>query len=253
MTCTILAPAAPLCAAEEKGAGSAAAPAAATRFCERHATLILESDDIPGVLSKAAEIAAQHDGYVTVLRHDASEHTSQVGRIVLRVPAASLDKALSEMCTLGEVRYESRSTENLATAVLDARANVAKLRDEEQRLLGHMRRWGKLEDLLELERRLGETRGEIEQQEGKLRELLERVAFAQITVTAKQNVTEADIAQATGKASQWRAKTVFRLAFSALCAVGRGLASVAIWLGVFSVIWLPLAIIGWLAARRRSR
>jgi hypothetical protein len=101
----------------------------------------------------------------------------------LRIPVAELESAMAEMRALGNVERESQSGEEVTQQHMDLVARLTNARETEARLrdiLAH--RTGKMEDVLDVEDKISETRGEIEQLEAEQTNLEHRVEFASVDV-----------------------------------------------------------------------
>jgi hypothetical protein len=127
-------------------------------------------------------ILTRHHGYpakLTIL-----EETPPRGLTgSLRIPVADLESAMTEMRSLGNVERESQSGEEVTQQHTDLLARLTNARETEARLrdiLAH--RTGKMEDVLDVEDKISETRGEIEQLEAEQSNLEHRVEFASVDV-----------------------------------------------------------------------
>lgn len=125
-------------------------------------------------------ILARHHGYPAKLT--IMEETPPHGLTgSLRVPVSELESTIAEMRALGNVERESQSGEEVTQQHTDLTARLANARETEDRLrdiLAH--RTGKMQDVLDVEDKISETRGEIEQIESEQKNLGHRVEFATV-------------------------------------------------------------------------
>jgi len=102
---------------------------------------------------------------------------------VLRLPAGGLDGALAVLRNLGTVTAEKVTADDVTEAYVDLKGRLANAKASEARLLELLaHKTEKLSDVLEVERELGRTRGEVESMEGKLRLLDHRIDLSTLTV-----------------------------------------------------------------------
>lgn len=125
-------------------------------------------------------ILTRHHGYsakLTIL-----EETPPRGLTgSLRVPVAELETAVGEIRALGNVERESQSGEEVTQQHTDLTARLANAHETEARLRDILaNRTGKMQDVLDVEDKIAETRGEIEQLEAEQKNLEHRVEFASI-------------------------------------------------------------------------
>src|SRR5207248_5952700 len=124
---------------------------------------------------------------------------------------------------------------------VDSQATLRNLQQTESRLLAHLNRTGRLADTLLVEKELTRVRGEIERLEGRLRFLSHRVLFSTLTVT----ISEAPRPEPIVPAQSYSSGQQLSEAVRSLVAFGQLLWTGAIWLGIWSAVWAPLALAGW--------
>lgn len=106
----------------------------------------------------------------------------------LRVPSPRLETLLSELRKLGHVDRESQRGEEVTQQSVDLEARLANARRMEQRLTQILAtRTGKLSDVLEVEEKLGQIRGQIEQAEAEQKSLKNRVSFASVALEVSED------------------------------------------------------------------
>ncbi|HEY2861663.1 MAG TPA: DUF4349 domain-containing protein [Terracidiphilus sp.] len=136
--------------------------------------------------SRAAldRILAQHRGYAAQLTVNTPENGARSFQSSLRIPAGDLNAALDALRSLGRVQTETQSGEEVTQQHADLIARLTNARETEARLRAILQqRTGKMEDVLDVEEKISETRGEIEQMEAEQKELEHRVDFAGIDLT----------------------------------------------------------------------
>jgi chromosome segregation ATPase len=106
-----------------------------------------------------------------------------------------LQAALEAMRALGRVQTETQSGEEVTQQHADLVARLQNARETEARLRQILNeRTGKMKDVLDVEEKISETRGEIEQMDAQQKALEHRVDFATVELT----LTEEYKVQLTG-------------------------------------------------------
>lgn len=109
--------------------------------------------------------------------------------LTIRVPATSLDELIQEFQTLAK-RVESQSVETLDVTeeFIDIESRLKNQRSVEQTFISLLRRTDSIEQILQIESKLAEVRGEIESIEGRLKYLGNRVVYSTINLHIYQKV-----------------------------------------------------------------
>lgn len=161
----------------------------------RDARLTVEVPDgsFDAAWDKARAIAAELGGEIVDSQRgtdgdrpilDDGARQTAFGTITIRVPARDLDIAMRRFSTtLGEVRHETTSSQDVSEEYVDLKARLRNLRTEESALLDLYARASSVRDTLIVRERLSEVRGEIEQTTGRIRFIDNRTAFSTLTLT----------------------------------------------------------------------
>jgi hypothetical protein len=102
--------------------------------------------------------------------------------ITVRIPRARFDEALRRVGLSGDVLHKELSAEDVTDAFVDLEVRLKNARNMRDRLAELLKR-ADVKAALEIEKELGRITGEIEQMEGKLKVLRDRIAYSTITVT----------------------------------------------------------------------
>lgn len=204
--------------------------------------------EVPAVAAAVGELRAMAlslDGYVSDSRTGGEEDSATV---TLRIPAERFDDALERLHAMdGEVRVEATRDEDVTTAVVDLDARIRNLQASEEQYRLLVQRAEKIDDVLAVQSRLDQVRGEIEQLTAQLTQLNGLAAMSTLTVTLVPVSTPVEDA-----AAAWDPGSTFGKAVAALVSAGQAVADAAIWL---MIVVLPLlvivAIVVWLALRLR--
>jgi Domain of unknown function (DUF4349) len=104
--------------------------------------------------------------------------------LTIRVPAARFEEARNEIRKLG-LRVESERVEaqDVTRQYVDQESHLRNLRAEEQQYLAILKHAATVKDTLDVSERLGQVRGEIEQQQAEFEALSKQVETVAITVS----------------------------------------------------------------------
>ncbi len=259
------APGSPKEASLAQGTGRQAQDALAAQSADRMIVytvqLGLQVQDTDAAVGNITAIAAQFKGYVAGTNLSRDPKGRMRGTITLRIPAASLDAAQTQIEAAGlKVLNRNRSSNDVTDQYsdLDARVkNLTATEDELRSLLNTVReKTGKAEDILAVYNRLSEIRGQIEQLKGQMNVLSKTSALATITVDLVPyepvSVLEPDT---------WLPDRTAREALRALVSALQALATLTIWIILFFaplllVVLLPFVLLALLLraiVRRRTQ
>ncbi len=203
----------------------------------------LEVDSVAESLGRVRAMVAELGGYVGGSQAGTLE---QSATLTVRIPAESFDAALARLHELdAKVVAESTREEDVTTQVVDLGARIDNLEASEASYRELVARAEDVDDILAVQSRLDQVRGEIEQLTAQLDALEGRASLSTLTITL---VPRAEPVQA--KAEGWDPGGQLEQALASLVGIGQGLLTGLIW---FGIVWLPmllvLAIIAFLALR----
>jgi len=169
--------------------------------------------------------------------------------VTYRIPVASWEDALDAIRRLGTEVAEQTEAVEVTGQLVDLDARIRNLKASEAALVGYAANAPKISDLLEIESRLTDTRGEIERMTAEQTALSDKAAMATLTVTFGTDVVA--VAEAAAK---WDPAAEVDRASATLIGVGQAVASFLI---LFTIVWLPilvgLAIIAYVGLRIARR
>ncbi len=236
-------------AAEEAVARKAPSePSGYARKLIREAEIQLETDDPLAAAKHVTGQARASGGYVLRMGESQDNYGRKHVYAVVRVPGDNLDAFLNHARSQGVVLNQSMQTSDVAAEYTDVEARMRNLLRMEERLLALLDREGPLEEVLRVEQELGRIRGQIEEREGRLRYLDNRVEFATVTCNFRQRAQPGPVW--AGAAFSSSAVTVE--AVRALMTFLQALWVRAIWIGVWTPVWLPTTAVCWWLVRRWS-
>jgi chromosome segregation ATPase len=234
--------------------------AAEERMIVYSAQLGLVVEDTARAVDRIKNLVVSAGGYVASSRtwyEGPTEKEQLHGYLTVRVPAGSLDQALSDFKALAiKVEQENLDGQDVTEEYSDLSAQLTNLEATEtelRELLTEVREnRGKASEILEVHNRLTEIRGQIERLKGRMQYLERSAAMARIDIQLMPEEAPVEIIE-----DEWKITRTVRSAARALVQGLQFVADVLVFLVFLSPVWgIPLAIILGLRAlvrRRRKR
>jgi len=214
----------------------------------RTGSLQLEVTDVTAAINSGRSAIQGMGGYIGASQQY-NDGESIVATISYRVPSDRWEDALAALRALGTEVGEQTDTADVTGQIVDLDARIRNLRASESALVKHLSDSAKVADILEIESRLSEVRGQIEQLTAQKASLDDQVAYATLTVTYGVEVQA--VRQA---ADRWDPRAEIDQAGASLVGFLQVLASAVIW---FAIVGLPILLmvtlvvaIGLFVARR---
>ena len=161
-------------------------PWATERMIVRTGDMSLVVADVMTAMERIIQLAESYEGYV-VSSNSWREGDRLVGSIAIRGPAQRFDDAIRALRELAvEVNSESTTSKDVTEEYIDLSARLHNLEATEAQLLKLYDKAEKVEDILNVQRELSRTRGEIEQTKGRMQYLERTSATSLINVRLDQ-------------------------------------------------------------------
>ncbi|MEA2545243.1 MAG: hypothetical protein QOI09_516 [Chloroflexota bacterium] len=237
-------------------ADAAAAPP--TLLIVRTGTLQLEVASLAPSVASAGDVVSRAGGY-TSGSDEATTGDNASASVSYRIPASVWDSTLDGIRRVAtNVRHQQVTSEEVSGQVVDLGARISNLRATEAALQAIMARAAKISDVLDVQKQLTDTRGEIERLVADKTQLEGRAAYGSLTVTFHLPAPPAVVTAQKG----WDPAADVDRATGKLIAIGQRATTVSIFL---AIVGLPLLIGGgvmlvvawqlfrlgrWLAGRR---
>jgi hypothetical protein len=210
----------------------------------RTVSLRLTSKQLNDMRSRIDATIRRFQGYIDTLTIRSDVGLRHSISATLRIPANQLESALAELKMLGSLIEESEISQDTTAGYTDLVARLSNARRTEQRLLGLLSdRSGKLGEIIQVEKEIGEVRERIERMEGQQRRIENQVRFASV----KLELTEEGEAQFAGVGA--RTQAAFTDGYRTAIANTIGLTLAALRYGptvaVYFLLLLPLVIVVW--------
>lgn len=133
---------------------------------------------------KIAKIASDFNGFVSYFGvYEVSEGV-KAGTVTIRVPADKFSEATAKIKDLAvKVQSEDSNSSDITEQFVDLESRLKNLRAEEEQYLIILKQAVKVQDILEVSRRLFEVRNNIEQIQGQLKYMSQQVDMSTISVS----------------------------------------------------------------------
>ena len=142
--------------------------------------------DVAKAIEQISGLAADFDGYV-VSSNSWREGDRLAGTIAIRVDAQHFDAATRALRGLAvEVVQESTTSKDVTEEYVDLSAQLHNLEASEAQLLELMKQTGEVAEILDVQRELAKTRGEIERTRGRMQYLEQTSSTSLIQVYLQQ-------------------------------------------------------------------
>ncbi len=214
------------------------------RLIVRTVTMSLLVKDVSGTIDSIAKMARDMGGFV-VSSQITGQEDSRYGVISIRVPAEQTDAALAQLRSQAvRVETERTSSQDVTEEYVDLQSRLKNLEATEQQYLDLMKRAQTVDDTLKVQQQLTSTQSQIEQIKGKMQYLEQTSATSLITAELRPATSPKALVE-----PGWNPTEVAKSSIRGLLKFGQGLVNVAIVLGIFAPIWVPLTVAGWFGMR----
>lgn len=204
----------------------------------RTGSIQVEVSDVQRALRAARDAIVALGGYVGA-SNTSNADDQPSAQITYRVPADRWEDALDVLHSLGglttKVLNEQTQAVEVTGQIVDLEARIRNLRASETALQGIAANATKVSDVLEVEARLTDIRGQIEQLTAQLKDLGDRASYATLTADFSS-----PIVAVTAASKGWEPAGTVDQAAASLISILQAVASVGIW---FLIVWLPILLI----------
>lgn len=218
------------------------------RFEIKTASLSVEVEDVPKAQQDAEAIAKAVKGRVQSSQKSDDEGRLASAELTFRVPVASFETAVNRLRNLGRVLNDSLSGDDVTAQVADTEARLKVMKAEEDQYVELLKATTKIGEILSVKERLSQVRQEIESLDATRKALRAQAAESTIHLSLREKPT----ADRPRQDPDWT-EDAWSRAVSSLSSVGRALGRAAVYLFVFSPVWIPPVLVIWWLARRNRR
>lgn len=195
--------------------------------------MTIQVENVGAALGSVRALALELGGYVGGSQAGTLDDAAT---LTLRIPADRFEDALVRLHEIdGDVLAEATREEDVTTQIVDLEARIANLRASEESYRTLLDRAERIEDVLAVQTRLDQVRGEIEQLAAQLENVTGQAELSTLTVTLTPNAQPV-----SAQTKAWDPGAELSEAVASLVGIGQALASAVIW---FVVVWLPVLLV----------
>ena len=218
------------------------------RMVIKETTMSVMVKDVSEAIKTVQQKAESLGGYM-VNSHLSKPEEAASGSITIRVPEEKLTEALEAFRKVGlRVVDENVSGRDVTDQYVDLEARLATLNKTKAKFEEILDRATQIQDLLTVQRELINLQSQIDSIEGQQQYLSQSAKLSKVTVYLSTD----EFSLPYSPTQPWRPNVVFKLAVRSLVGTLRGAGTVAIWIGVYSPIWVPVLAIVWILKRRKK-
>ena len=221
-------------------------PSAVDRKLIKNASLHIEVDNALATAQSITQTATASGGYIADTSRQKIGDEQYMITMSVRIPSGTFDTLTEGFQSLGTVLNFTANAQDVTEEYVDTESRARNLKLSEERLLEHLSRSAKLEDILKAEQEITRVRGQIEQLEGRLRFLSNRVDFSTVSIQLQDKPGAQQIIPKKSYSMQHVASNASR----SLIGFGQELLTLGIWVLVWIPIWLPLLIVSVVGVKR---
>jgi hypothetical protein len=199
----------------------------------RTGSLALQVKELDKAVATAQDKIRGLGGYVGASRQT-NDGDRSIATITYRIPSDRWEEAVTGLRGLGTLLDEQTDAVEVTGQLIDLGARINNLRASETALQAISRQATKIADVLEVQNRLSEVRGQIEQLEAQRAHLSDQASFGTLAVTYGLEVVAV-----TEASKGWNAGEEVDRASATLIDVLQSLTSAGIW---FAIVWLPILL-----------
>ncbi len=201
----------------------------------RTGSLDLEVANLDQALAKAHASIVGLGGYVGQSRQT-NDGDRSTATVTYRIPADRWDEALTALRGIAsKVVSEQTDAVEVTGQLIDMNARLDNLRASEKALQAILEKATKVSDILDVQARLTDVRGQIEELDAQRAHLADQAALGTLAVTYALPVVA--VAEAT---QSWSLSDEIDRAAASLVDVLHAVAAAAIW---FVIVWLPVLVV----------
>jgi len=148
-------------------------------------SLVIPADSFEDRFAQAVELASANGGFV-----ETSVTRRRAGTLTVRVPAANFDETLAGLRALGDVTVQRISGQDVTAEYVDLQARLRIEKSRREVLLRLMDQAVSIEQTIRVQNALDDTQLRIEQLQGNIRLLDDRVSLATVEVSLREEGVE---------------------------------------------------------------
>lgn len=142
---------------------------------------------------KIRSVTANAGGYISDSKeavHTARNHSRKGGYVVIRIPPEKFNDVVSQIENIGNLTNKEINVQDVTQEYVDLSARLRNANSEEENFLKIMKNATTVEEMLLVEKEIGRVRGNIEQMQGQIAYMDERINFATIHINLQEPAKE---------------------------------------------------------------
>ncbi len=170
-----------------------------------------------------------------------------VGSVTVRVPSAQFEETMASLKQFGDVESQQVNGQDVTEEYVDIQAQLKNYRATETQYLEIMKKAQKIEDILNVQARLGDIRAQIDRLEGRTKYLQQSSDKSTITVSLSTKPENVPVVEESDK---WKPAVAFKNALRSLIGVAKQVGDAVIWAVVYLPVLLLIGLVVWIIRRR---
>lgn len=220
-------------------------PQITSRMVIQNSDLSLLVTNVTDVRDKIVDFAQQLGGYM-VSSNISNPQDAPTANVIIRVPSTKLKETLTFLHAQAiKVVSENLSGTDITDQFVDIEKRIAILTDAKNKFQGILAQAKEINDITNLTSQILNYQNQIDSYRGQQEAMAKEAETVRITIYLSTD----EIALPYAPSDTFRPNVIFKLAVRSLVGDLRSLAGNLIWVGVYSVIWLPIILIIWLVWR----
>lgn len=216
------------------------------RMVVTNSNLSLQVANVPQAQQQIISTAQSLGGYM-VSSNLSNPQDSPTATVVVRIPGERLNEALDVYRKLAvKVVSENLSGEDVTDQYVDNQARLDTLTKTKTKFEDILTKATAIQDILDVQRQIIDLQSQIDNIKGNQKYLDQTSKLSLLTIYLATD----DLSLPYAPSQPWRADVIFKEAVRSLIGNLRNLASLAIWLAVYSVVIIPAVLIIAVAYRR---
>ena len=214
------------------------------RMIIKNAELVLLVSDTEVAIDRTTQVIEDVRGYIISSRvwyEKWGTESYKYSSITIGIPAEHFERTLRRLREIAiKVTNESAYGEDVTDQYVDLQSQSTNLEATRDRIIGFLERASTVEEALAVNEELTKIEGQIEDIQGQINYLADRSAYSTISITIEPELPEimpspTPTLEPTATPVPWEASKTYTQATRVLSSTYKGLADLAIWLGIVIV------------------
>jgi hypothetical protein len=224
------------------------APSSEQRITTKNASLSLLVTNVEETLTAIQQEVSDQNGFIvsSSVSYPTEEPTAH---ITARVPKEQLEEITERIKNLGlKVVSEEITGADITDQYRDVEERLRVLTENKERMEEIMAQATTVDQIVSIQQQLFQIQDQIDALKGEQQYLEQSAQMSRLSIYLSSD----ELSLPYVPDNQWRPEVIFKNAVRSLFTTFQAIGSLAIWMGVFSVIWGP-ALIGYLVWKKRKK